>query len=102
VDDSLVVGKLQTPADGLRNVNGLIKGQTVFWRFLNQALDITAGHDRDNDVGLSFVLTDIVDSNNVGMVAEPPHGPSFAVDTGPGSIIQFLGLDEGKGHITVK
>jgi hypothetical protein len=36
------------------------------------------------------------------MVAEPPHSPGFAADADSGGVIQFLGLDEGKGHITVK
>jgi hypothetical protein len=44
----------------------------------------------------------IVYGNDVGMVTEPSHSPSFAVDTGSGRVIQFLCLDEGKGHITVK
>jgi hypothetical protein len=44
----------------------------------------------------------IVDSNDVGVVTESPHGPGFAGDADSGSIIQFLSLDEGKGHITVK
>jgi hypothetical protein len=48
------------------------------------------------------MLTYIVDSNNVGMVAEPAHCSSFAVHTGSRGVIQFLGFDEGKGHITVK
>jgi hypothetical protein len=36
------------------------------------------------------------------MVAESPHGPSFAGDAGSGGVIQFLGLNEGKGDVTVK
>jgi hypothetical protein len=60
---------------------------------LNQSFDITTGHDRDNDVGLPFMLTYIVDSNNVGMVTEPAHCSSFAVDTVSCSVIQFLSLD---------
>jgi len=35
------------------------------------------------------------------MVAEPAHGSCFAGDAGSAGVIQFLGLDEGKGHITV-
>jgi len=69
---------------------------------LNKTLYITAGHDRDNDIGLSFVVTHIVDSNNVGMVAQPTHGSSFAIDTGSGSVIQSLCLNECKGYITVQ
>jgi len=36
------------------------------------------------------------------MVPEPPHRPSFTVDTGSRGVIKFLGLNESKGHITVK
>jgi hypothetical protein len=36
------------------------------------------------------------------MIAELAHCSSFAADTGSGSVIQFLCLDEGKGHISVK
>jgi hypothetical protein len=48
------------------------------------------------------VVPHIVDSNDVRVVAEPPHGPGFAGDAGSAGLIQFLGLYEGKGHITVK
>jgi hypothetical protein len=44
----------------------------------------------------------IVDSNDVGVVTEPPHGPGFAADAGSRGIIQFLGLDEGKGNVPVQ
>src|SRR4030042_1802419 len=70
--------------------------------FLNQAFDIATRHDRDNNVGLSFVVTQIMDSDYVRVVTESPHRPGFAADAGSGGIIQLLGLDEGKGHITVK
>jgi len=36
------------------------------------------------------------------VVTESSHGPGFAGDAGSAGIIQLLGLDEGKGHITVK
>jgi len=36
------------------------------------------------------------------MVAEPAHGSGFARDAASAGVIQFLGLDEGKGHVTVK
>jgi hypothetical protein len=48
------------------------------------------------------MLTYIVNGYDVRMVAEPSHGSSFTVDTGSRGIIQFLGLDEGKGHISIK
>jgi len=48
------------------------------------------------------MLSDIVDSNYVRVVAESPHGPGFASDADAGSVIQLLRLDEGKGHIAVK
>jgi hypothetical protein len=36
------------------------------------------------------------------MVTEPSHSAGFARDAGSGGVIQFLCLDEGKGHIPVK
>jgi hypothetical protein len=48
------------------------------------------------------MVPQIVDSNDVGVVAESPHRPGFAADADSGGIIQLLGLDEGKGDITVK
>jgi len=44
----------------------------------------------------------IIDSNDVGMVSETSHGPGFPGDTASSSVIQFLRLDEGKGHISIK
>jgi hypothetical protein len=102
MDNSFGVGELQTTADGLRNSDCLVDGQAMLRGLLNQTLHITTGHDRDNDIGLSFMLTYIVDSHNVGMVAKPTHCSSFAVDTGSRGVIQFFGFDEGKGHITVQ
>jgi hypothetical protein len=43
-----------------------------------------------------------MDGNDVGMVAQSAHRPSFAADAGPGGIIQFLSLYQGKSHISVK
>jgi len=48
------------------------------------------------------MIPNIVDSNDVRVVAEPPHRPGFAGDADAGSVIQFLGLDEGESHISVK
>jgi len=48
------------------------------------------------------MFSHIVDSNDVGVVAESPHSPGLAGDADSAGLIQFLGLDEGKGHVTVK
>jgi len=48
------------------------------------------------------MIPHIVDSNDVRVVAESPHGPSFAGDADSAGIIQFLGLNEGEGYIAVK
>jgi hypothetical protein len=102
MDNAFGVGKLEAPADSLGHTHCLPDGQAMLWGFLNQALDIATGHDRDNDVRLSFMIPNIVDSNDVRVIAESPHSPGFADDAGSAGIIQFLSLDEGKGHITVE
>jgi hypothetical protein len=48
------------------------------------------------------MVPQIVDSNDVGVIPEPTHCPGFAADADSGGVIQLLGLDEGKGNITVK
>jgi len=36
------------------------------------------------------------------VVAESPHRTGFAGEAGSAGVIQSLGLDEGKGYVTVK
>jgi hypothetical protein len=61
----------------------------------------SAGHEGDNDVRLTFVLSHIVDGDDIGVVAELSHGTGFADDARPGGFVYLFGLDEGEGDVTV-
>src|SRR4030042_3794027 len=102
VDTPLAGGILQAPADSLGNTDCLLDGQAALRGFFNQAFAITTGHDRNNDVGLSFMVPQIVDSNDVGLVAESPHDLGFPAEAEASTVIQFLGLYQSKGHIPVQ
>jgi hypothetical protein len=102
VDNPFAVSIIQAPADGLGDTNCLLDGEAVLRGFLNQDFDVTARHERHNDVGLSFMFPHVVDGNDVGMVAEPAHRSGFAGEAHSSGIVQFLGLDEGKRYFTFK
>ena len=98
----LIDGEVQSPADAFADVDSLFKEQAALGSFLNQSLNVTAGHDGEDDIGLSFVLPHIVDGDNVGVVAKTSHGLGFTFDARSSFFVQLLGLYQGEGNIPIK
>src|SRR3990172_8807933 len=84
------------------NTNGLVQGKLMVLCLLNQAFNIPARKERQNQVRLIAFCADVVDSHDVGMIAEAAHGLSFASDAGSGLLVEPFGFDEGKGDVAVE
>jgi hypothetical protein len=102
MDNSLPMGIFEAPADRLGDGDGLLDGKAVLRGFLYKSLHVSTGQEREDDIGLSTVLAHVVDANDIGMLPEPAHGLGLPYDTQAARLIQFLGLDEGKGNIPIK
>ena len=102
MDYATTVGKLQTPAGFNRDIDGLVKSKAVVCGILDQPLDIAAAHKLGDHVGLVLFLTQIEDSDDVGVGAEPAHGLGLPRYAAAASFVKALGLNQGEGYFTVQ
>src|SRR5262249_51320625 len=59
-----------------------------------EILDRAAAHQLAHDERLSALLAHIEDGHDVGMVAEPAHGPRLAAHARQARLVEPIGLDE--------
>ena len=71
-------------------------------RILNEIIDIAAGEQRKDHLRISLVFAEVVDGNDVRMIAETSHGLGFALDARSGVFIELFRLYLGKSNVTVK
>jgi hypothetical protein len=98
----LAWAKLEAAADRVADLDDALDRQTVVLRLLDEALDVAAGQERKDHVGLAVFLTNVVDRDDVRVVAESAHGLRLACDASAGGLIQALGLDQGEGNVAVE
>ena len=67
-----------------------------------QPFDVAALHVLADDVGLAVLVADVVDGDDVRMVAEAAHRLRLAADARQPVGVQPLGLDHGEGHVAVE
>ncbi len=60
-----------------------------------------APHQLGDHVWLALVVTKVEHGDDVRVGAEAAHGLSLAGDACAGDFVQALGLDEGKGYLSV-
>ena len=101
VHDALGVCELQAATHLAGYLEGPFQGNPVFWRIVNQPLDVVR-HQRQDHVGLAVLITEVMYRQDVGVVAEPAHRLGLSGDAGPGGLVQSLGLDEREGHVPVQ
>jgi hypothetical protein len=102
VHDAARVRVVERLADLVRDADRLRDRETVTRRLGQEPLDVAARHVLAHDVGLARLLADVVDGDDVGMVAKPRHGLRLALDAEPARLVQALGLDDGKRDVTVE
>ena len=68
---------------------------------LEQPLEIAPGHVLGDDVGPAVLLADVVDGDDVGVVAQAAHRLRLAVDSDQAGLVQALRLDDSDGDIPV-
>jgi hypothetical protein len=62
----------------------------------------SAAHELAHEIRLALLLADVVDRDDVGVVAEPAHGLSLALDAEEALVVEPIGLDQGEGHLPVE
>jgi hypothetical protein len=102
VDDAVAVGVVQGLADLVRDGERLIEREPVAGGGLEQVLHGPAAHELGYEVGLSPLLADVEDGDDVGVVAEPAHRLRLAADAGLALFIQPLGANEREGDLAVQ
>jgi hypothetical protein len=63
---------------------------------------IAAGHEGLHDIRLSLMVAEIVDGDDIRVVAELSHRLSFPLDAGAGNLVQLFGLYEGECDVSVQ
>jgi hypothetical protein len=102
VDDSSLMGV----AKGLAHLGGYLEGlvyrQPVVRRLLEQVFDRASFHELAHYVGLPGLIPQVMDSNDVGVIAQAAHGLGFTADTSEAGRAEALSLDESKGYVPVE
>jgi hypothetical protein len=96
------MGVLKAPAHFLADGDASLQGNAVVFGFLDEPFNVSTIHELGDHVRLSFVITQIEDSHDMWVGAQPPHGLSLSGDAGSGCFVQTLGLDQGEGYIPVQ
>jgi hypothetical protein len=65
-------------------------------------VQVAPGHVLAHDVELPLVLADVVDGDDVGVVAEAPHRLRLAADPDAAGLVQALGLDQRQRDVAVE
>ena len=102
VDDPAGVGVLQRGGDlrthaqrlGDREATRVCPGQEILHR--------AAGHELTHDERPAVLVADVVDGDDVGMIAEEGHGLRFAPDAHQSGLVEALGLHGGQRHVAVQ
>ena len=102
MNDTPAVGKLQAPTNLRGNIYGPLQRNPVIVGMLYDPFHVSATHQLCDHVGLVLFLTQVENSDYVGVGAQPSHGLCFPCNTGSGSFIQSFGLDQGEGHFPVQ
>ena len=84
VDNAPAVGKLQTPANSFGDVQGLVKSDAVVGSVVDKPFNRPAGHQWQCQIRLAVVFTEIAYLEDVGVVAQPPHGLGFTGNASAG------------------
>src|SRR6478736_3496391 len=69
---------------------------------LDRVGDGAAGHQLRHDVRLAVFLADVEDRDDVRVVAETGHRPSFTVDPSAPRVVEPVGLDDGYGDVSTE
>ncbi len=102
MDDRPCVRVLEGDADLLGDAQGFLDGQAMLRRLAQAALEVAARHVLAHDVELPALLADVVDGDDVGVVAEPAHRLRLAPHAREPRLVEALGLDQGEGHVAVE
>src|SRR5262249_62309924 len=84
----------ECPADRVREPQHLLERQPALVAAREEVLDRAATHQLADDERLGALLAHVVDGHDVGMVAEPAHGPRLAPHARQPCRVEPIGLDE--------
>ena len=76
--------------------------QLALGGLVEQALEVAAGHELRDEVGLARLLAEVEHGDDVGVGAEAAHRLGLAQDARPAGRVEALGLDQREGHLAVE
>jgi hypothetical protein len=96
------MGMSEGVADLCDDLECLVNRDPVILSFAKTTLEVAAGHVLTDDIDLSALFDDIVDGDDVRMVAQTPHGLGFAADARETAFVESFRLDDGDCHVAVE
>ena len=102
MDDPVGVGVLERLADAVRDLERRRDVDPPLRRLLEQAFERPARHVLADDERLTALLADVVDRDDVRVVAQPRHRLGFPSDPEPPALVEAPRLDQGDRHVAVE
>jgi hypothetical protein len=102
VNDSLRVREYEPVCNSFSNADRLIERQAMIGGLPDQIFHIAAREQRQDHERLPLIFAEVVNSDDVGVIAEASHGLGFAPDARAGVFIQLFDFDPGKGDVAVE
>src|SRR5581483_2658001 len=97
------VGVLDAAAQLLTDTNGFRDVEAAAGTSFQNSIERAAGDVLADDEGAALVgLADIVDADDIGMIAEPAHRAGFADDSRPPSVIEPLDAKQRDRDVAVE
>lgn len=102
MDYAVRVGVLERLADLVGDAERLLQGKPMALGPLDEPFDIAAAHELGHEIGLAALLTDVVNGDDVLVVAQLTHRLGLTANPGLPLRIEAIGLDERERHIPVE
>jgi hypothetical protein len=102
VDDAVAVRVHQRLADLVRDTDRVLERQPMALGLLEQIFERATGHELAYHKEAAIVLADVIDIDDVGMLAELAHRTRLAPHPGPAVVVKSIGLDQRKRHIALQ
>src|SRR5262245_40909771 len=102
MDDAMLVRVTESAAQLVRHAEHSVDREPAAVRSTHRLLHRAANHVLAHDVGLPALVPDIIDRNDVGMIAEPRHRADLALQPSERGRIEVVGLQRRERHIALK
>ena len=102
MDDAALVRVLERAADVVGDAQRVPEREPVRRRRVQHPADVPARHVLADDVGLRALFADVVDGDDVRMVAERTHRANLGAQPGQAGLVEILDLDQRDGNVAIE